>query len=305
MNYKKLSQVLEQINDKSISQKKREQEEAIKALTNKGGKIHTITIITLQNPNGSTLPAGRNKALKKDFLKALKSDPHPYVPIQGHFGGDSESSYMVFNWSQQTAEYYASKYEQESYWFVKVYEDHFDAEYWCVSDDTKPFDKKYNPHVKYNETSEAFTSDDMTENYSQIGKKLKFAFPYEAMQKVDQLTDSSSLWMTIYGVGHSSYEHSVRAYHKVKDALEQLDIVVDTRIEGKLTVGNLNDEVNALNQMQPSLPEQNFDDFWNPLRYKFPAGTKLKYSLSNYASQNAVYTIPAGKLIISFEQIDE
>ena len=87
-----------------------------------------------------------------------------------------------------------------------------------------------------------------------------------------------------------------------RQQLQQLGIVVDTLIEGKLSVGNLNDYVNCLHQCNPSLASENMDDFWKPLEYKFPQGTKLKYSLSNYASQNSVYHVPIGKLILSFEE---
>ena len=91
--------VKEFIKEASINAKKRNLKFA-KNLYIKGKKIDNIAsfgIITAENPNSQELTPKENKALMRNFTKQLKTSNYKFVNIDGHFGGNVEHSYIIFN----------------------------------------------------------------------------------------------------------------------------------------------------------------------------------------------------------------
>lgn len=107
----------------------------------KRGLIKTFAVLTGENPMSAKLSdeenRHRNKLLRRDIehkrdseqkLSGLSKEDYfrklhvQYIPIEGQFG-NKEHSYIILNIAFVDAEYLANKFEQQSFFFGKVYQD--------------------------------------------------------------------------------------------------------------------------------------------------------------------------------------
>lgn len=178
MDIKNLSRVA----DMSISQKKRERKQAISALQGNAKNIKTFAIFTAQNPDSEAKGSSYNKKTNKSLLQELKSAYYKFIPISGHFAGNKEDSYMVFNIPFEVAKNFAGKYHQTSFCFCDVSTSI--VEYWEKEDVESPYDKLTNPYMKKDEVSYIEELQGQDDNYSLIGKNFQFTFPFPIFQEI-------------------------------------------------------------------------------------------------------------------------
>lgn len=180
---------LKRLTDASISQKRRERKNAISALRGNSKNIKTFAIFTAQNPDSESSSRTFNKKSNRSLLKELRSSYYKYIPIDGHFAGNLEESYMVFNIPFEVAKQLSGKYHQTSFCFCDVSRNA--VEYWEKENDKIPYDSLTNPYVKKDEVSTIDEIQGADDNYSLIGKSFQFTFPFSIFPETsDKIQDN-------------------------------------------------------------------------------------------------------------------
>lgn len=175
------------ISEASRSEKKRNEQiaKSIWITGEKNGGVRKFGILTAQNPFGGTesepdIPENerrqQNKKLVKELLSILKQSNLRYIPIEGRFGGNNETSYMVFNIDLELLTKLSGKFEQTSFFFCKPSGDgDIISQYWQKKDPNLPFDEKENPYELIEETiAWSHLDKNQKDNFSVIGKDFKY-----------------------------------------------------------------------------------------------------------------------------------
>ena len=165
------------------------------------GNIGSFGIVSPENPNSEQCSNKENNEYLKEFKKLLKNGKFTYVPIDGHFGGNKEHSFLIFNISQTELEYLASRFEQTSYIYCFPESDkEVTSEYYEKKTNGKNWDATENPYVFVNSSNIYHDEKNADDNFSIIGNKYKFTIDPEIFNKVSQdLEESINKVMQITG----------------------------------------------------------------------------------------------------------
>lgn len=100
-------------------------------LKNKCGYNGIKTIVTFTADNLDSTPATNkyNKQSGNNLLQDIKNGNYAYVPAVGKFGS-TERSFAVFNMSVETAKLLMGKYQQTSFIYSVLSNDHIHNEFW-------------------------------------------------------------------------------------------------------------------------------------------------------------------------------
>lgn len=186
--------IKEALNEVSINAKKKNEKNASDVFkTGKGGYngIRTFGIVTAENPNSQQISRSKNKYLMKTFSGSLKSAHYAFVKQTGHFGGNNETSYFIFNIPLEALIYYAGLYEQTSFFYCYVNDGKVNSQYWQKKIENEPFDKEKNPYIMLEETDQWIDASGK-EDYSIIGNKFKYTIPLKIFESVDNTIIANS-----------------------------------------------------------------------------------------------------------------
>lgn len=175
------------LNEKSINAKKRDIQNAIDTFTKgKSGynNIKTFGIVTAENPDSMEISRTDNKKRMRTLSNSLKSAHYIFVKQKGHFGGNNEYSYFIFNISLDTLIYYAGLYQQTSFFYCELKDNKVISHYYEKEDTTKPYNKITNPYVLI-ESSDEYIDASNEEDYSEIGGKFRYTIPLKYFEDID------------------------------------------------------------------------------------------------------------------------
>ena len=171
------------ISDVSISQKKKNRKSAIQAIGGENAKnIKCFAILTGQNPNSQAATSSFNKRANKDLISLIKAAGYVTIPVKGHFSGNDENSFLIMNIPFDVAKNYSGQFNQTSF----CYGEGGVTEYWEKEDVNEDYDSVKNDYVKKDEVETYKRLDAGAENYSLIGKKFKFTFPFSIFDSVSR-----------------------------------------------------------------------------------------------------------------------
>ena len=111
--------IQEFVNEASINAKKRNIDIAKKMFLNgrSYNNIMNFAIISGENPDSKKDTAANNKKNMKTLSDILKKEHYTFVRQDGHFGGNAEHSYIIFNITQEIAARLSGKFEQTSFFY--------------------------------------------------------------------------------------------------------------------------------------------------------------------------------------------
>ena len=177
------------INEASINAKKRNINIA-KSLYMKGktfSNIKCFAILTAQNPNSVETSYAINKKLNKELKNDLKAAHIIFIPIQGHYSGNIENSYLLFNVCIDEIKNLAGKYEQTSFFYSYPSEDgDLISEYWEKTNINEPYNKNKNDYKFINKTTSWKNEKSAKDNYTIIGNDFKYTINPEVFEPIDK-----------------------------------------------------------------------------------------------------------------------
>lgn len=180
--------VNEALSENSINAKKRNVNNAIDVFKKrKSGynNIKTLGIVTAENADSQEQPRSVNKRNMKNFSDSLKSVHYAFVRQKGHFGGNDEWSYYIFNISLKTLAHYAGMYEQTSFIYAELKGNEVISHYYEKQDINAPYNKKNNPYI-LKDTANGYIDATDAENYSEIGGKFRYSIPFSIFECVNE-----------------------------------------------------------------------------------------------------------------------
>lgn len=178
---------------------KRRKERFAKNMFIKGsgiGGIFAFGILTGENPDSADPSQlskqekrellALNKKNNKELLTALKQNHLKFTPIEGHFGGVVEHSYMVFNISLEQLTKLAGKYEQTSFFYCQPNnKGDVISQYWEKEDKNAKYNSVKNPYKMVEENTAWSKLDKETkDNYSVIGGDFKYTIDMKVFESV-------------------------------------------------------------------------------------------------------------------------
>lgn len=181
------------INEASINAKRRNIDIAKKMFLNgrSYNNIMNFVIISAENPDSKEDTPANNKKNMKALSDILKRGHYTFVRQDGHFGGNPEHSYIIFNISQEIAARLSGKFEQTSFFYC--YPDdkgNIVNEYWEKKNTKVPYNSIKNPYVFINKTIKVHNEKDADDFYSVIGHDYKYSIDCEVFNKVnDELNE--------------------------------------------------------------------------------------------------------------------
>lgn len=127
-----------------------------------------------------------NKKNNKELLTTLKQNHLKFTPIEGHFGGVVEHSYMVFNISLEQLKKLAGKYEQTSFFYCQPNnKGDVISQYWEKEDRNTKYNSIKNPYKMVEENTAWSKLDKETkDNYSVIGGDFKYTIDMKVFESV-------------------------------------------------------------------------------------------------------------------------
>lgn len=179
---------------KSISQFINERKERGKRIATAknmiiGGKefssVKTFGIVTSENPDSQNLSNAQNRFYRRELQNILKRSKLNYTMQGGNFGGNKETSYIIFNPSFETMKYIAGEFEQTSFFYCYVTDDGVKYEYYEKEDTDSPYDDNRNDYVMKDSTSKITMKSDANDNYSFIGKDFKYSIDLSIFEDFD------------------------------------------------------------------------------------------------------------------------
>ena len=176
------------INEASLSQKKRDNdniEKGIRKGVSKGG-IRTITVFTGENPNST--PAGNtyNKKANRNLGDEIKRSGYHFTRATGKFGG-VENPMVVFNMPTELAKRLCGRNEQTSFIVTKFGNgDSAESEYWEKENPGQPYDSVRNNYV-LRDTCDTYTDrSDADDYYTILSNNFKFSIPFSIFEGIDR-----------------------------------------------------------------------------------------------------------------------
>lgn len=148
--------------------------------------IMNFAIISAENPDSDIDTNANNKKHMKQLSDMLKRDHYVFVRQDGHFGGNPEHSYIVFNITQEAAAKITGKFEQTSFFYCYPDgEGNIVNEYWAKKDTTAPYNSVKNPYVFINKTTKVHNEKDAEDFYSVINNDYKYSIDCEVFVKAN------------------------------------------------------------------------------------------------------------------------
>lgn len=180
MIHEEVTNVLSEI---SINAKKRNVNNTIDVF--KKGKsgynnIKTFGVVSAGNADSQEQPRSVNKKDMKNMSDSLKSAHYAFVSQKGHFGGNDEWSYYIFNISFDTLAHYAGMYEQTSFIFSEVRDNEVISHYYEKQDINAPYNKKNNPYILKDTANWYIDATD------EIGGKYHYSIPFSIFESVNE-----------------------------------------------------------------------------------------------------------------------
>lgn len=184
-----MKNIKEYIQEASINAKKRNID-LTKKIYMKGKSFDNIkcfAIITSENPDSTKNPdLINNKKLLNDFNKQLKLDHMSFIPVKGHYAGNVENSYIVFNIKLDVAKAYAGKYEQTSFFYCYPDEEgNLISEYYEKENKNKAYDKALNNYKFINKTTSWENIPAAKDNYTIIGHDFKYTIDPKVFEPIN------------------------------------------------------------------------------------------------------------------------
>lgn len=195
LNENKLNKIVSEsiktvINEKSISQKKRDNKDVERFFRKgKGGfnNIKSLVVFTAENPDSTELPRSENKKLNKSLLNTIKSGGYKYVPAIGQFYGNPEHPYVVFNMSLDTAKHLCGHFQQTSFVWSELMDDgNIHSEYWEKQDVSAPYNPRENDYVVKDECNDWLDQYDAEDGFTAVGKKFKYSIPFSIFKSLNE-----------------------------------------------------------------------------------------------------------------------
>ena len=133
-----------------------------------------------------------NKKNMKALSDILKKEHYTFVRQDGHFGGNAEHSYIIFNITQEIAARLSGKFEQTSFFYCYPDDnENIVNEYWEKKDTKAPYNSIKNPYIFINKTVKVHDEKDADDFYSVIGHDYKYSIDCEVFNKVnDELNEA-------------------------------------------------------------------------------------------------------------------
>ncbi len=181
-----MKSIQEYINEASISSKKINTK-AVEKMFLKGKQykaIRSFGIVTANNMDSQQQTNQENKKQNKDLLKYLKLNKYVAVPSVGHFAGNSEASYIIFNIELDVLKRIAGKYEQTSFFYCYPDGKSLISEYWEKEDPAKKYNRTTNDYVFINKTDKWNEGTD--DCFTNVGKGFKFSIDPEVFDSVEE-----------------------------------------------------------------------------------------------------------------------
>ena len=209
---------------------KRRRERFAKNIFIKGkgiGGVFAFGILTGENPDSAdpTQLSGQekrdlfalNKKNNKELLTALKQNHLKFTPIEGHFGGVVEHSYMVFNISLEQLTKLAGKYEQTSFFYCQP-NDKGDviSQYWQKKNTNEKYNSVKNPYEMVEENTAWSKLDKQTkDNYSVIGGDFKYTIDMKVFENVsNEILNRANEILEYNGTENEVIDLLVEAYSR-------------------------------------------------------------------------------------------
>lgn len=148
--------------------------------------IMNFAILSAENPDSTEDTVANNKKYMKSLSDILKRDHYVFVRQDGHFGGNPEHSYIIFNITQEAAAKLAGKFEQTSFFYCYPDEKgNMVNEYWQKTDTNAPYNSVKNPYEFINKTSKVHNQKDAEDFYSVIDNDYKYSIDCEVFDKAN------------------------------------------------------------------------------------------------------------------------
>lgn len=154
--------------------------------------IMSFAILSAENPDSTEDTAANNKKHMKKLSDLLKRDHYTFVRQDGHFEGNVEHSYIIFNITAEVAAKLAGKFEQTSFFYC--YPDgngNMVNEYWAKQDTKQPYDSVKNPYIFINKTTKIHNEKDAEDFYSIIDNDYKYSIDTSVFVKADAALQES------------------------------------------------------------------------------------------------------------------
>ena len=209
---------------------KRRRERFAKNMFIKGkgiGGVFAFGILTGENPDSADpiQLSGQekrdlfvlNKKNNKELLTVLKQNHLKFTPIEGHFGGVVEHSYMVFNISLEQLTKLAGKYEQTSFFYCQS-NDKGDviSQYWQKKNTNEKYNSVKNPYEMVEENTAWSKLDKQTkDNYSVIGGDFKYTIDMKVFENVsNEILNRANEILEYKGTENEVIDLLVEAYSR-------------------------------------------------------------------------------------------
>ena len=148
--------------------------------------IMNFAILSAENPDSTEDTTSNNKKHMKQLSNELKRGHYVFVRQDGHYGGNPEHSYIVFNVDVDVIAKLSGKFEQTSFFYC--YPDgngNIVNEYWEKKDTNAPYNSIKNPYVFINKTTKVNNEKDATDFYSIIDHDYKYSIDASVFSKAD------------------------------------------------------------------------------------------------------------------------
>ena len=148
--------------------------------------IHTIVVLTAENPDSKQTTNQSNKKARHSLLSEIKNGGYAYIPAVGRLD-NTECPYAVFNMSVNSAMLLCRKYQQTSFVYSELKDDgSIHSEYYEKLDTTLPFDKETNNYTKKDECDTWDDMSDADDCFTVIGNKFKYSIPLPIFNTVNE-----------------------------------------------------------------------------------------------------------------------
>lgn len=188
-----MKQLSDFINEVSKNAKQRNLDVSKKMFIN--GKsynnIMSFAILSAENPDSKEDTVSNNKKHMKKLSDILKRDHYTFVRQDGHFEGNVEHSYIIFNIKQEVVAKLAGMFQQTSFFYCYPDGNNIVNEYWEKQDTTAPYNSVKNPYIFINQTTKVNNEKDAEDFYSIIDKDYKYSIDPSVFIKADTALQES------------------------------------------------------------------------------------------------------------------
>lgn len=189
-----MKQLIDIISENSKNAKQRNLDISKKMFINgrSYNNIINFAILSAENPDSQADTTANNKKYMKKLSDILKRDHYTFVRQDGHFEGNVEHSYVIFNIKQDVVAKLAGMFQQSSFFYC--YPDgmgNIVNEFWEKEDTNSPYNSVKNPYIFINKTTKVNNEKDAEDFYSIIDKDYKYSIDASVFTKADAALQES------------------------------------------------------------------------------------------------------------------